>query len=136
MKQHIARRVSWIALLTLAFSSAAAVAQSTENPAARLVGLKMKFDGATTCNAAKCHGAGDATSPPTKIGSEYNIWLDKDVHAQAFKSLTKPKVDKYPPEAYPDISKIGANLKIADVTKDNRCLVCHSLPAPANLHGE
>jgi len=96
----------------------------------------MKFDGATTCNAAKCHGAGDATSPPTKIGSEYNIWLDKDVHAQAFKSLTKPKVDKYPPEAYPDISKIGANLKIADVTKDDRCLVCHALPVLANLQGE
>ncbi|MBC8105837.1 MAG: hypothetical protein H7Z14_04550 [Anaerolineae bacterium] len=133
---HFARRISTISILVALLSASSSFAQSISNPAARLVGLGMKFDGATTCNAAKCHGGGDTTSPPTKIASEYNVWLEKDAHAYAFKSLTKPKLDKYTPDAYPDIAKIGANLKIADVTKDNRCLVCHSLPAPANLHGE
>src|SRR5215207_8078406 len=118
---HLARRISVVSILITLLSATSSFAQSMTNPAARLVTLGMKFDGATTCNAAKCHGGGDTTSPPTKIGSEFNIWADKDAHAYAFKSLTKPKTDKYTPDAYPDIAKIGANLKIADVTKDNRC---------------
>ena len=120
----------------LFISSSTAFAQAMSNPSARLADLGMKFDGATSCSAAKCHGAGDSTSPPAKIGSEFNIWKDKDAHAYAFESLTKPKLDKYPAETHPDIAKIGANLKIADVTKDQRCTVCHALPVPANLQGE
>ncbi|CAN5644540.1 hypothetical protein BH09PLA1_BH09PLA1_17820 [soil metagenome] len=133
-QSHFFRSVT--AFAAVFFCSAASFAQSVSNPSAMLVELGMKFDGATTCNAAKCHGAGDSTAPPTKIGSEYNIWLEKDAHAFAFQSLTKPKTDKYTPDAYPNIAKIGANLKIADVTKDNRCLVCHALAVPANLQGE
>src|SRR5687768_3878856 len=130
---HLRFASALVVVFAFAFNT---FAQTMSNPSARLVELGMKFDGATTCNAAKCHGGGDSTSPPTKIGSEYNIWKDKDAHAYAFQSLSKPKTDKYPPETYPDIAKIGANLKIADVTKDNRCLVCHAMNVPANLQGE
>lgn len=115
--------------------STAALAQEMSNPSARFAELKKKFDGATTCSAAECHGGGATAVPPAKIGSEFNIWKEKDAHRLAFESLTKPNTEKYPPDAYPNIGKIGANLKIADVTKENRCLVCHALNVPENLRG-
>ena len=130
------RFASAVVVVVVVSLCASTFAQTMSNPSARLVELNKKFDGAMTCNAAKCHGAGDTTSPPTKIASEYNIWKEKDAHHSAFESLTKPNTEKYPSEAYPNIAKIGANLKIADVTKDNRCLVCHALSVPANLQGE
>jgi hypothetical protein len=40
--------------------------------------------GVGSCTASGCHGAGSATSV---VGSEYNIWISKDPHAQAHSVL-------------------------------------------------
>jgi len=74
------------------------------------------------------------SSPAGRAWRAVQHLADKDTHSQAFATLTKPKADKL--EAYPNLNKIGPNLKIADVTKSDRCLSCHALSVPADKQGK
>lgn len=90
-----------------------------------LVKLGLKFDGAASCNAAKCHGSDKPKPPPSQAGDEYTHWAAKDPHNRAFETLTK------------DASKaIATKMSIADASTAERCLSCHSVNAPASLRGQ
>src|SRR5437870_5172360 len=59
-----------------------------QQPSAPLIATGSKFEGATGCNAAKCHGSPTANPPPKPAGNEFNTWSDNDNHAKkAFKAL-------------------------------------------------
>src|SRR5438552_9661887 len=83
--------------------------------------LGKKFDGAATADDIKCHGLRNPRPPGQQPGNEYTKWSAKDPHNQAYKHL---KGDKG--------IKIATAMKIADPTKDAKCLTCHALNIPDN----
>lgn len=93
-----------------------------QQPSAHLISLGYKFEGATGCNAAKCHGATTPTPPPKPAGNEYITWSEKDKHAEAAKTLTKP-----------DAQKIADALKLGKADASPACTNCHGLEVPVNL---
>lgn len=97
-------------------------------PAAEQVGWRLVGVGA--CTSSGCHGG---SKPNQIVGSEYNIWIAEDPHAQAYSVL------------YDDRSLRMVQLLDGpdwDPTRgaheDQRCLSCHSTTfAPArNQAGE
>lgn len=87
----------------------------------------IKFVGAGSCSAAACHGATAPKDDGSTRHNENSIWNDKDHHAQAFKGkkgLTTPKA-----------KEIAGKMKIADATKDGKCLSCHSTSGLSTKEG-
>ncbi len=79
------------------------------------------FMGAASCNGSNCHGSTKPrpTKPEGKFSipqNEYWIWLDNDLHAQAYKVLLQP-----------DSQRMGKNLGIEKPETNQRCLVCHAV---------
>jgi hypothetical protein len=133
MGQTTSSRKRSVLVLALALGGVLAFAYGTHNralaadavkqqPSAQLVSLGMKFEGATGCNAVKCHGSPTANAAPKPAGNEYITWSEKDKHAEAFKSLSKPEAQK-----------IADALKLGKADASAACLNCHALEVPANL---
>jgi hypothetical protein len=129
------RSIGWGKLLAFFGFTAAIVgvtysqldaASSYESPVASLVKLGMKFDGAQTCSAANCHGATGSDMGKKGRGlNSFTLWNGNDPHKKSFEVLSN------------DESKAMAEkLSIASATTSARCLSCHSVDAPAALHGE
>jgi hypothetical protein len=81
-----------------------------------------KYMGPGSCNGSSCHGA-TSTAPESARriqGNEYAIWYSRDKHfTKAYKVLTEPRA-----------RRMGEILKIADVSTDKRCTVCHVAGSP------
>lgn len=111
-----------VAILHGTHNRALAADAVKQQPSAQLVNLGFKFEGATGCNAAKCHGSPTPNAAPKPAGNEYITWSEKDKHAVAFTSLTKPEAQK-----------IADALKLGKADASPACLNCHALEVPANL---
>jgi hypothetical protein len=82
-------------------------------------GNDWKLVGVGSCTATGCHGGGHSDRI---VGSEYNIWIAADPHAQAYSTLFDDRslrmiqlLDALPPDS-----------PVAPHT-DARCLACHSM---------
>jgi hypothetical protein len=93
-----------------------------QQPSAQLVTLGLKFEGATGCNAVKCHGATAPNPAPKPAGNEYITWSQKDKHATSWKALTEAPA-----------KQIAAKLNIPNAETSPACTNCHALDVPANL---
>lgn len=113
---------AFVAIAGTTLNRAIAADAVKQQPSAQLVTLGFKFEGATGCNAAKCHGSPAPNAAPKPAGNEYSTWSEKDKHAEAFKSLGKP-----------DAQKIADALKLGKADASPACLNCHALEVPANL---
>jgi hypothetical protein len=135
MKHAISARVGrWGASLLLSggilfvgFQTAkGAGAMNKPGPNDDLVKLGFKFEGASTCSNAQCHGA---DNPQEGKGAttlaEFTQWSGGDKHKDAFSQLSNDQG-----------KAIADKLKIADATTDARCTQCHALDVPKNLQGK
>ena len=79
--------------------------------------------GAASCATSSCHGGPRAGVSSTEAprGSEYPLWLEKDPHAQSWKTISSEASVKI-------LSKLGIlkNGKIENVTGFQNCLACHN----------
>lgn len=126
--QWLAFAGGFIALSVLVFGPMAeSVAQQAamQSPAMKLTGLKMKFDGARSCGGTDCHDKAGDDAPPTEPRHELTIWNNLDSHRKSFEVLTEPAS-----------KDMGTKLRIADVTADAKCTVCHALAVPEALRGQ
>ena len=74
--------------------------------------------GVGSCTAGGCHGSG---SPGSVEGSEYNIWISQDPHADAFSVL----YDQVSLDMVRRLDGKPADAPVAPY-QDERCLGCHS----------
>jgi hypothetical protein len=83
--------------------------------AATVSAQTLRYVGADNCKA--CHSG-------IEKGAQYEMWWYKDLHSQAYEALSSEKAIEY-------AKKNG----IADPTKEESCLKCHSTyhAAPENL---
>ncbi len=81
---------------------------------------QLKFVGAASCSAAKCHGGTEAGKK-----SAYTVWMSKDKHAKSYNVLFEQ-----------DSKDIANALKIAAADTSERCLSCHSNQTPETRRGE
>ncbi|MDB5323377.1 MAG: hypothetical protein JWN40_5008 [Phycisphaerales bacterium] len=96
---------------------------ASQQPSAPLIALGFKFEGAAGCNNAKCHGGTAPNAAPKPAGNEYVTWSEKDKHAEAYKTLTKP-----------ESAKITQAMGLKEKPQDSPlCTNCHALVVPANL---
>ena len=86
----------------------------------------IKYTGSGSCAAAACHGAEAEKEDGTTRHNENTVWSKDDPHnaKEAYKSLTGK-----------DAKEIAGKMKIADATKDFRCLSCHSTSGLSLAHG-
>ncbi len=83
----------------------------------------LKFLGNASC--VSCHSEGKKKGGSNKEGDQFDIWEKEDPHSKSFEVLSD------------DTSKaIAAKLGIADATKSDDCLNCHSVHPPAAQRGE
>ena len=81
--------------------------------------VKQSYVGAGGCQSSNCHGG---TSPLPEadsriLGNEFATWSAIDKHSRAFNSLRED----------PRSKRMGEVLRIADVTTNTRCTVCHAV---------
>ncbi len=91
-------------------------------PKAEEIGWRLV--GVGSCTASGCHGN---AKPNEILGSEYNIWISADPHAQAHSTL-------YSDESLKMVQKLDGDQFDPSVPpyEDKRCLTCHSTTfAPA-----
>jgi hypothetical protein len=93
-----------------------------QQPSAELIALGHKFEGSGGCSGANCHGGAQPKPPPAPPGNETRTWQEKDKHAHAFETLTKPESDEI-------LKKAGGAGKAAESAL---CTNCHTLAAPEN----
>jgi len=74
-----------------------------------------RFVGVASCTASGCHGGG---KPGEIVGSEYNIWISDDPHAEAFSVL-------YDEASLRMLQLLDGQDAVAPYA-DARCLACHS----------
>jgi hypothetical protein len=76
-------------------------------------------------NCAGCHSKKSPSKFPTEfvLMTEYDTWLGKDKHSQAFEVLTKPLA-----------KKMGAILGL-EPAKTDACLSCHAVNVPPERQG-
>jgi hypothetical protein len=75
--------------------------------------------GRASCSGRNCHGS--LEPGPTGVRqSEFTTWITHDKHARAFDVLSEERG-----------RQIAKNLGIADASRDERCLACHTTPALA-----
>src|SRR3954470_13694428 len=119
----VAVSVAAAGLLVVTVGSWVSGADVKQQPSAQLVSLGFKFEGAAGCSNANCHGAAAPKPAPKPAANEFKTWSEKDKHAEAYKTLTKP-----------ESSKITAALGVKEMPSDSPlCTNCHTLVAPANL---
>jgi len=100
-------------------------------PSAGLIALNMKFQGASSCSNAQCHGADKEKPNGDSFSNEFTMWsktIDQQAdphHAKAWAALRNA-----------DGKKISTGLGIPDGAKSDRCLTCHALQAPDALQGK
>jgi len=102
-------RLRCVLLLAAAMASSAAAEQP-------------KYRGPGSCDGSACHGAaGEKPEQANRIkGNEYATWSEFDKHStKAYKVLAEPRA-----------KRMGEILKIADVSTDKRCTVCHVVGSP------
>jgi hypothetical protein len=118
-----------LALTVFVFGPLATRAQEgpAQSPLKRLVGLKLKFDGAQSCGGNNCHDKAGDDAPPTEPGHELTIWNRQDRHKDAYTTLESPESKEIGDKMTP---------KIADVKTSTRCLECHALDVPQELRGQ
>lgn len=79
--------------------------------------------GAASCAASGCHGGPRAAvaAPDAPRGSEYPLWLEKDPHAQSWRTINSPASLKI-------LEKLGImkHGQIVDQTQFANCLACHN----------
>jgi len=79
--------------------------------------------GAASCATSSCHGGPKAgvSSPEAPRGSEYPLWLERDPHAQSWKTISSEASVKI-------LTKLGILLdgKIANAEGFQNCLACHN----------
>lgn len=79
--------------------------------------------GAATCATSSCHGGPKAgvSSVDAPRGSEYPLWLERDPHAQSWKTISSDASVKI-------LSKLGIlrDGKIANAAGYQNCLACHN----------
>ena len=79
--------------------------------------------GAASCATSSCHGGPRAgvSSSDVPRGSEYPLWLEKDPHAQSWKTISSEGSVKI-------LAKLGIlkDGKIANVKGFQNCLACHN----------
>ncbi len=79
--------------------------------------------GAASCATSSCHGGPKAgvSSADAARGSEYPLWLERDPHAQSWKTISSDTSVKI-------LSKLGIlrDGKIADAAGFQNCLACHN----------
>jgi hypothetical protein len=82
---------------------------------------QAKYLGAGSCASSNCHGATSPAAEQTRrtFGNEYATWSVPDKHSKAYKVLEDPRA-----------RRMGEILKIASVTTDKRCTVCHAAGSP------
>jgi hypothetical protein len=80
--------------------------------------IGWRLTGVGSCTASGCHGNGKAHEI---VGSEYNIWISADPHAQAFSVL-------YDDRSLKMVQSLDGQKFNPAVPpyKDQRCLTCHS----------
>jgi hypothetical protein len=85
-------------------------------PTAEEIGWRLT--GVGSCTASGCHGN---SKPHELLGSEYNIWISADPHAQAHSTL-------YSDESLEMVQKLDGDRFDSAVPpyEDRRCLTCHS----------
>ncbi len=81
------------------------------------------YIGSSSCAARACHG-NPSLSPGREWNSSYGVWAAKDPHAQAFSVLFTP-----------ESKRMATALGLADASKVERCLACHSLPVAGTRAG-
>src|SRR6266516_7694656 len=92
-----------------------------QQPSAPLIATHYKFEGATGCNAAKCHGSATVNPAPKPAGNEFNTWSVGDKHA------TKA----YPALGTPAAKEILAKMKEPGTPEESPlCTNCHALVVP------
>lgn len=94
-----------IALLTLLGYAAHPQTPAGEN----------KHLGVASCASSVCHGKSKA-QPDQNVGlNEYRIWMDQDLHAQAYRALESPKA-----------KQIALKLNLPSAATAKICLDCHT----------
>jgi hypothetical protein len=78
-----------------------------------------EFLGVGSCASTVCHGAVVHDGGSTIARNEYLVWLERDAHRGAWRTLTTERS-----------ATIAANLGIADATAADLCLDCHATNAP------
>ncbi len=103
---------------------AAALALLSAPPSAAQ-GPSFDYTGSGSCASSQCHGSPRPRSDNRVAQDEHTLWATRDEHAQAYAHLLS------------DRSRlIARNLRIAGPPeKEDRCLVCHALVAPAERRG-
>ena len=76
--------------------------------------------GRASCSGRACHGGLEPGPAGGVRQNEFTTWITHDKHARAFDVLTEERGQR-----------IAKNLGIADASKDERCLACHTTPALA-----
>jgi len=86
-----------------------------------------KYLGAGSCASSNCHGATSAAPEQARrtLGNEFATWSVSDKHSRAYKVLGDPRA-----------RRMGQILKIADVTADKRCTVCHVVGSPEKTRSD
>jgi hypothetical protein len=113
--------VGAVALCTLGLALAMNGTNSTEAqplPEALPANNAHQFVGVGSCTAAGCHGDGN---PDAIVGSEYNIWISRDPHANAYSDLFNERSQRM-------VRLLAGNTDkpITPAHEDPRCLACHS----------
>ena len=99
------------------FTSGAAEPQA--KPSATDVG---QYSGPGSCSATSCHGAIRPKADSRILQTEYSTWVVKDKHSRAYQALTGMVGER-----------MGRLLKLSTKSSEApKCLVCHSLSAPAD----
>jgi hypothetical protein len=123
------------AALFLTFSSSRVPAQPAAggqvyDPSKELYDLGFKFQGSSDCSNAKCHGGAKRDLGANYLDNSYTLWNKdadneggQDQHRASFKNLRNARS-----------KQITTALKLADATKEAKCLACHTVnPPPALL---
>jgi hypothetical protein len=80
------------------------------------------FEGTLSCSGRGCHASLDQPEEGPRWPCSYSLWLDNDPHANAHRVLSG-ELGK----------KMGKALHIEDVSREPRCLACHTTPQAAEL---
>jgi hypothetical protein len=74
-----------------------------------------KHLGVASCASSVCHGKSKAQANQNVGLNEYRIWMDQDLHAQAYRALESPKS-----------KQIALKLGLANASSAKICLDCHT----------
>jgi hypothetical protein len=93
------------ALLALLGNAAQAQTSAADN----------KHLGVASCASSVCHGKSKAVSDQNVGLNEYRIWMDQDLHAQAYRALESPKA-----------KQMALKLGLPSAATAKICLDCHT----------